>query len=443
MKKTSTKNATPKKAKVVTKKNQKTEKKKTPVKKEEVSYPSWLMPEHLTSPKDREDLKKFYTLYNEGKFNEALDFASALDTIVREVIPLDIWKEIGGTLTPKGEEELKETLEEEATENASLEGKNDEPVEIKFNSVKELEQLLMVNRQTFFGENTLLFMKKDGAQNENFPGTFLLDFSIAGKPRIYFLEVALSQQNLWEYFMHITQFFALMKNKQDHASFVEHLIEIIDSDKKTKQELESFLLNDVEISDLLISVLENKPLLLLFTNSVISEISLFAETYFDTWGKLLKTIVIQKFSTAGEDSIVMTPCFSDLTKTVKSKVESVKCTEEDHLKELPERIRNIYGEIKTALLETDSSIEFNPKKHYISVRKNKNLAFVILRKKNVDIVIMNPENDTRNKIKYHHVKTLPASVQKFWNGDCCTLVIENSDELSEVINLLNFVVTRE
>jgi hypothetical protein len=53
---------------------------------------------------------------------------------------------------------------------------------------------------------------------------------------------------------------------------------------------------------------------------------------------------------------------------------------------------------------------------------------------------MNPEESTRELIKNHRIKTLPASVQKFWNGSCCTVVIENADNLVEVIDLLKMVV---
>ena len=59
-----------------------------------------------------------------------------------------------------------------------------------------------------------------------------------------------------------------------------------------------------------------------------------------------------------------------------------------------------------------------------------------------DIVVMNPEESTRELIKHHRIKTLPASVQKFWNGECCTIVVENSDNLDVVIKLLKMVVRK-
>lgn len=67
--------------------------------------PDWTKPKHLPK-KDKNDLKTVKKLYEKGKLQEALQYASDLDTIVREEIPGLIWKEIGGKLTPKGEEQL-------------------------------------------------------------------------------------------------------------------------------------------------------------------------------------------------------------------------------------------------------------------------------------------------------------------------------------------------
>lgn len=67
--------------------------------------PDWTKPKHL-SKKDRGDLKSLKKLYDKGEFEEALKYASDLDTIVREEIPAAIWKEIGGKLTRTGEERL-------------------------------------------------------------------------------------------------------------------------------------------------------------------------------------------------------------------------------------------------------------------------------------------------------------------------------------------------
>lgn len=67
----------------------------------------WTEPTYL-SKQDHNVLKEVKRLYEAGKFKEALNRACNCDTAVREEVPLEIWKEIGGRFTKSGEEELKE-----------------------------------------------------------------------------------------------------------------------------------------------------------------------------------------------------------------------------------------------------------------------------------------------------------------------------------------------
>jgi|GEM_PF-3516037 len=446
MKKTvSKKTTTPKKSKAVVKKKvQKTVKKvksDTPTK---MNYPSWTMPKHLQES-DHKALKRFYELFTQKKFDVALNFASSLDTIVREAIPTVVWKQSGGSLTSKGKEELKKnekkTTKHPSPPQSDNTDKKSEPVEIKFESEKELEQLVMVNKKTFFGENAFFFKDKKEAHDEHFPDKFLIDLSNVERPKLYLIETVLAEQTFGQYFVRITHFFALLRNKNNQNDLAWKLREIISSDKGQEKELKNKISKDIEISEFLSTLLDNRPYVLLITDGEKSEIALLAETYTETWGKMFKTLIIRKYSDEGKDAYPTSPAFADLLKNDKSKPEVVKCTEEDHLNATSETVRNIYNEVKAALLKADSGIEFNAKKIYISVRKNKNLAFFHLRKK-ISLVVMNPEDDTRKQIKHHEIKSLPASVQKFWNGPSCTIVIENSTDLIEVINLLKKMIAK-
>jgi predicted transport protein len=446
MKTTTTKKATsPKKTKaVVNKKIQKTDKKVKSETPKKTDYPAWTMPEHL-SESDHKALKSFYELFISGKIISAFSFASNFDTIVIEAIPTEIWKQSGGSLTPKGEEELQK-IEKKVAKHPSPSQDDDtdkkpEPVEIKFKSDQELEQLILVNSKTFFGEDSLFFKDKNEVRNEHFPDKFLLDFSNSEKPRIYLIEVILPEQSFGQSFVRITHFFALLRNKKNHEELIWKLFEIINSNKELKRELQTHTPKDIEIPEFLATLLDNRPLVLLITDGEKSELSLLVETYIETWGKMLKTLIIRKYSDEGSEVYPTSPAFADLLKNDKGKPEVVKCTEEDHLNTTSETVRNIYNEIKTALLNADDSIEFRAKKIYISVRKNKNLAFFHLRKK-ISLVVMSAEDFTRTQIKHHEIKSLPASVQKFWNGPSCTIIIENSANLAEVINLLKKMIAK-
>lgn len=66
----------------------------------------WTEPEHLDK-RDHAVLKEINRLYKAKKYKEAMNRAMETDTIVREEIPGDIWKKMGGQLTKTGEEKLR------------------------------------------------------------------------------------------------------------------------------------------------------------------------------------------------------------------------------------------------------------------------------------------------------------------------------------------------
>lgn len=470
MRKTITKKAaSPKKTKAVAQKKSlktsKTEKSKTPKK---LIYPAWSMPKHLKES-DHKALKRFYELFTQGKFDVALNFVSSLDTIVREQIPSDVWVKTGGKLTKKGEEELKKVEKENEVNNPQKQdpvknkkefscpyifkkGKlqvfdgeyfsnNKEIIEAQFHEKNDMDEFIIQYHKTLFGENTII-IDNTKSTNEYFPNVFLLDFNDNEKPRMYVIEVNHSKSNVGLLYARITHFIASLNNKAYQNDFLIELCKVIGANRKLENKLQLMVKENQDISELLSGMLNNKPAVLLVKDNENVVLDLMQSVYTETWGKMVRQILLKKYY-CGDDTIYnLNPAYSDIWKNEKSKKEEIaKSTEEDHLNATSETVRNIYNEIKTALLKADSSVEFRTKKIYISVRKNKNLAFLHLRKK-ISLVVMNPEDDTRKHIKHHEIKSLPDSVQKFWNGPSCTIIIENSANLVEVINLLKKMIAK-
>lgn len=478
MKKQTTKKTTnpEKETQWVKKKNQKAIPQEESKTTEEIVYPSWTTPEHLEE-KDHLALKKFYELFSAGDLSAAFRFASNFDLEVRGAIPLEILLEeqfiptnlenAETTLTPSVKEEFQPNEKDEVkpvskkirtsspnllnlfvlksnglhnlTEDYFIE-ESLYANEAKFQSKSELEELIIQNHRVLFGENTVVIDNTQSA-NEYFPNLFLFDFSDRENPRLYVVEANISGSSLGLLYARVTHFLAYLKNRSYQNEFLAELSNVINSIDEVKIELKKWLNEEQGIPELLSDALKNKPAILLVKDYENVVLDLMQVVYLDTWDKMVRQILIKRYY-GNEDLILsVTPLFADIWKSEKSKkIEPVKFTENDHLCELPDRVRKIYNDIKTALLEIDSSLEFNAKKHYISIRKNKNLAFLHLRRKTTDIVVMNPEVDTRGRIQHHKIKTLPPSVQRFWNGECCTIVVENSDNLDEVIELLKMIV---
>jgi hypothetical protein len=76
------------------------------MKKKTTKTKDWTEPEWLGEA-DWRNLKIIKKYYDQGKYKEAMNHAMDCDTVIREEIPGDIWKKMGGQLTKTGEEKLK------------------------------------------------------------------------------------------------------------------------------------------------------------------------------------------------------------------------------------------------------------------------------------------------------------------------------------------------
>jgi predicted transport protein len=133
--------------------------------------------------------------------------------------------------------------------------------------------------------------------------------------------------------------------------------------------------------------------------------------------------------------------FAEIEDETMSETEDVQYTEEYHLEGVSETVRSIYTELKAHILSVNPSIVFIPQKYYISIRKERNIAFFIINRKKARLIVMQSDTETRNEIKFHSIKTLTEKVQKFWNGPSCAIVLETSENLNEVKTLLSKLVT--
>lgn len=75
------------------------------MKKKQKQEVDWTEPKFL-NPSDWRDLKLVKKYYDAGDFKQAMNYASRLETIVREEIPPKIWVEIGGELTQTGKDRM-------------------------------------------------------------------------------------------------------------------------------------------------------------------------------------------------------------------------------------------------------------------------------------------------------------------------------------------------
>ncbi|TAL57116.1 MAG: hypothetical protein EPN85_14590 [Bacteroidetes bacterium] len=316
----------------------------------------------------------------------------------------------------------------------------EKPVPRQFKSEKELSELVMENGKVLFGDHIMMI---DGKKTVTVFETgynasaFLVDFKNLDKPKLYIVETVLSKGNFSGLFFRMTVIFTFLRNQDNRIKLADTVAEYMNKNKTLRKELNG---DADKIIEALRESIKRKPYILLVNDSEIEELAGFRETYTDTWGETLKPVIIRKFSSSGETIITMLPDFDTIRSNGKKKTEKSQYTEEDHFEYASEDVKAVYGKIKAELLKKDKTLQFNAQKYYISMRKNRNLAFFHVGQKKISLVVMNSDKDTRKQIKHHEVKTLTEKVQKFWNGASCTIVLANSKHLNEVIFLLKKLV---
>jgi predicted transport protein len=115
-------------------------------------------------------------------------------------------------------------------------------------------------------------------------------------------------------------------------------------------------------------------------------------------------------------------------------------SEEYHLDGVSDSTKQTYLTIKEHVSKNYPDAAFNFQKYYIGIRTNRNLAFLKLQKKKLRVVVMLPEDEVRKAMPHHIVKQLSQSVQGFYNGPCCAVIFENTQNIDDFWKLLKTLI---
>lgn len=321
--------------------------------------------------------------------------------------------------------------------------------EKKYNLESDFERLVVANSKIFFGENTILVDAKKKIDNDTFGGVipdgFLFDFSDKKNPEFYLVEVELVKHSFFGHiFPQITKFFAFFKNPYSQGKLIEKLYTIFENDEELQQELKNKI-GKKEIFKFIKDTIENSQNILLIIDGEKKELPEITETYTDTWGKMVKVAILKEYRTNGKDKnpiYSLSPDFENIENIdiVSERQDEIKeksaYTEQFHLEDINENTLAIYNELKEKLLKRIPSLDFNSQRYYISLRKERNFAFLKIRKKKIGIIAMLDEEKIRERINKHEISTLSEGVQNFYNGPCARIEITNNKNIDEIIELL-------
>jgi predicted transport protein len=324
--------------------------------------------------------------------------------------------------------------------------------EFTYNQEKDFEDVIRKNTKLIFGSSAIYIDLKTRIETISLGGSvpdgLLFDLKNMDSPEFYLVEIELAKHDFYRHiFPQITRFFAFYRNSKAQNELIEKIFALIQADKELESEFKQFL-KGKEIFKFIKDAIENSQNILLVIDDMKPELLEMIDTYTE-WSKMVKIVVLKEYRCNDDKILSMTPDFESVAlgeiSGVKAEEEGtgkIPRTEEYHLEGVDPQVKDIYQTIKTSLLDFKPSLRFNPQKYYISIVDRKNFAYIYIRRKKLNITLMLPESVIRSSLKHHRVESESEGVQKFYGGECATIVIEDKSNLDEIIDILKMPVTK-
>jgi predicted transport protein len=316
-------------------------------------------------------------------------------------------------------------------------------IETEFALEENFEKVVKENSKTLFGTKTIYSDLKNKVESMTLgaavPDGFLFDFKDEENPEFYLVEVELVRHDFFKHiFPQITKFFAFFKNSTSRNNLVDKLFQLVKSNPQLEEEFKKYL-GKKEIYKALKDTIENSQNILLVLDENKPELQEVFETYTDTWDKIVQVEILKEYTANGKTIFTMNPDFEDIgfiEPPTEEEGTQEKYTENFHLEDVEKGVAAVYGKIKTQMLKLDTGIRINPQKYYISLRKNRNFAYLEFRKKKMHVIVMLPYEIGNSLIKKHKLTQLSGGIQKFYNGPCFRVTIENEENMDEIFKTL-------
>lgn len=318
--------------------------------------------------------------------------------------------------------------------------------EYAYNYEKDFEDVVRKNTKLIFGSSTIYIDLKTRIETISLGGSvpdgLLFDLKNIDSPEFYLVEVELAKHDFYKHiFPQITKFFAFYRNSKAQNELIEKVFSFTQSDKALEDEFKQFL-KGKEIFKFIKDAIENSQNILIVIDEMKPQLLEMTDTYTE-WSKMVRTVVLKEYRYDSDRILSLTPDFESValgeisgTKTQEEEAGKLPRTEEYHLEGVDPQVKEIYQTIKTSLLDFKPSLRFNPQKYYISIIDKKNFAYIYIRRKKINITVLLPESVIRDSIKLHKVESESEGVQKFYGGECATIIIEDKSNLDEVIDVL-------
>jgi predicted transport protein len=338
--------------------------------------------------------------------------------------------------------------------SVSLNGENFE--QVIYNKEDAFEQLIVQNALTIFGDKAIYIDTKKKVNTASLGGTipdgFLIDLSDLEDPQFYLVEVEIQSHDFFKHiFPQITKFFAFYRDSKQRSKLIETMFSLF-NDPVLARELKG-LIGTKETYKFLKDAIDNGQNILIVIDGSKAEFEEIMDTYTDTWGRMVKVLIVNHFQRNNSNILTVEPPFQSITfedavspSPDKEPSEPSKYTEEIFLQDRPAKIVKIYEKLKQTFINANSALRFSATKNYVGVVDKKRIAYIQLKRNRIHLILLMKEGDVKKSISmgHHKVVSFSEARQRMWGGNepNCAIDIYDIDHWDEMQTLVKQLVEK-
>lgn len=318
--------------------------------------------------------------------------------------------------------------------------------ELKFNDEPEFEELIYGNSKIIFGNKSVYLNAKKLIKSQTLGGAvpdgFLFNLADKENPEFYIVEAELSSHDFYRHiFPQVTKYLAFFRNEESKTRLVNVVWTAFNADTSALKDLKGRI-GQTEVYKFIKDAIDDSQNIIIVIDDELEEFHEIQKTYTDTWDKMVRVIIVKNYGSKKNGVITVTPPFEQIdfvdapTMEEKDLGEIIYYTEEFHLEGTSQTVKEIYNRIKNDMLKAFPNLTINPRKYYISFKDKRNFIFITTRKKKVRVVVILEEEEVKKILKSQKVKSLVRSVQEFWGGPSCEIILEDTKDLEDVIQVI-------
>ena len=153
---------------------------------------------------------------------------------------------------------------------------------------------------------------------------------------------------------------------------------------------------------------------------------------------MVKLEILKQYTSNKKFILTLNPDFEDieLVESIVPEDTPKKYNENFHLDGVDNSIILIYEKIKEVANSLSPNIVLNPQKYYISLKENRNFAYLDFKKKKIKIAVMVPYKKGREMIKHHRLRQFTEGIERFYGHPSFEVTVENQNNFDEIINVI-------